>query len=70
MKKNFRPTKSPYQIEKEQISFFLENIEKKTWRIQKNKRGKRHATGSSKKNLQGAKNSYQKLTKENKELKE
>ena len=69
MNRKLRPTKSPYQIKDEQVIFLLEEFEKKLRGIQKNSRNKEQTAGRSEKILQGAKNSYEALTKENKQLK-
>ena len=66
MNRKLRPTKSPYQLKDQQVEFLLEDIEKNLEEYKKivEKNSKRLA--EVKKILQGAKNSYEALTKENK----
>ena len=70
MNRKLRPTKSPYQLKDQQVEFLLEDIEKNLEEYKKivEKNSKRLA--EVKKILQGAKNSYEALTKENKQSKE
>ena len=70
MNRKLRLTKSLYQINEEQISFLLEDIEKNIEEYKKIIEVKDSQLVDTKKNLQGAEHSYQKLTKGNKQLKE
>ena len=69
MNRRLSPTKSPYQLKYEQVIFLLEEFEKELTGIQKNSRNKGQTASRSGNILQGAKNSYKALTKENKQLK-
>ena len=69
MNRRLSPTKSPYQVKDEQVIFLLEGFEKELRGIQKNSRNKGQTASRSGNILQGAKNSYEALTKENKQLK-
>ena len=66
MNRKLRPTKSAQQIKDEQIVFLLEDIEQDIEEYKKIIETKNKQLASIKKILQGAKNSYQDLTKENK----
>ena len=70
MNRKLRLTKSLYQINEEQISFLLEDIEKNIEEYKKIIEAKDRQLLETKKNLQAAERSYQKLTKGNKQLKE
>lgn len=70
MNRKLRLTKSLYQINEEQISFLLEDIEKNIEEYKKIIEAKDRQLLETKKFLQGAERSYQKLTKGNKQLKE
>lgn len=70
MNRKLRLTKSLYQINEEQISFLLEDIEKNIEEYKKIIEAKDRQLLETKKILQGAERSYQKLTKGNKQLKE
>ena len=65
-KLKLRPTKLAQQIKDEQIVFLLEDIEQDIEEYKKIIETKNKQLASIKKILQGAKNSYQDLTKENK----
>ena len=66
MNRKLRPTKLAQQIKDEQIVFLLEDIEQDIDEYKKIIETKNKQLASIKKMLQGAKNSYQDLTKENK----
>ena len=66
MNRKLRPTKSAQQKKDEQIVFLLEDIEQDIEEYKKIIETKNKQLASIKKILQGAKNSYQNLTKENK----
>ena len=70
MNRKLRLTKSLYQINEEQISFLLEDIEKNIEEYKKIIEAKDRQLLETKKKLQAAERSYQKLTKGNKQLKE
>ena len=70
MNRKLTLTKSLYQINEEQISFLLEDIEKNIEEYKKIIEAKDRQLLETKKNLQAAERSYQKLTKGNKQLKE
>ena len=69
MNRKLRPTKSPYQLKDKRVHFLLEDIEKNRG-IQKIVETKDKQLAEVKKILQGAKNSYEALGNENKQLKE
>ena len=70
MIRKLKPTKSAQQIKEEQISFLLEDIEKDIAKYKKIIETKNRQLAKVKERLQGAKNSYQDLEKENKQLKQ
>ena len=70
MNRKLKPTKSAQQIKEEQISFLLEDIEKDIAKYKKIIETKNRQLAKVKERLQGAKNSYQDLEKENKQLKQ
>ena len=70
MNRKLKPTKSAQQIKEEQISFLLEDIEKDIAKYKKIIEPKNRQLTKVKQRLQGAKNSYQDLEKENKQLKQ
>ena len=70
MNRKLRPTKSPYQIKEEQVNFLLEDIEKNLEEYKKAVALRDNQLPETKKILKGAKNSYDLLGKENKQLKE
>ena len=70
MNRKLRPAKSPHQIKDEQVNFLLENIEKHLEEHRKIVETKDKQLVEIKKILQGAKNSYQSLAKENKQVKQ
>ena len=70
MNRKLKPTKSAQQIKEEQISFLLEDIEKDIAKSKKIIKTKNRQLAKVKERLQGAKNSYQDLEKENKQLKQ
>ena len=70
MNRKLRPTKSLYQLKDEQMNFLLEDIEKNLEEYKKIGETKDKQLAEVKKILQGAWNSYETLTKENKQLKE
>ena len=70
MNRKLKPTKSAQQIKEEQISFLLEDIEKDIAKSKKIIETKNRQLAKVKERLQGAKNSYQDLEKENKQLKQ
>ena len=70
MNRKLRPTKSPYQIKEEQVNFLLEDIEKNLEEYKKAVALRDNQLAETKKILKGAKNSYDLLGKENKQLKE
>ena len=70
MNRKLGPTKSPYQMKEEQLFFLLESIEQHIEEYKKIIERKDRQLVETKKNLQGAKSSLQKLTRENKQLKE
>ena len=70
MNRKLRPTKSLYQLKDEQVNFLLEDIEKNLEEYKKIGETKDKQLTEAKKILQGAKNSYETLTKGNKQLKE
>ena len=70
MNRKLKPTKSAQQIKEEQISFLLEDIEKEIAKSKKIIKTKNRQLAKVKERLQGAKNSYQDLEKENKQLKQ
>ena len=65
-----RKLRSPYQLKDEQMNFLLEDIEKNLEEYKKIVETKNKQLAEVKRILQGAKNSYKDLTKENKQLKE
>ena len=69
MNRNLRPTKSPYQLKDEQVNFLLKDIEKNSEEYKKIVETKGKQLAEVKKIQQGAKNSCEALTKENKQLK-
>ena len=70
MNRKLKSTKSAQQIKEEQISFLLEDIEKDIAKSKKIIETKNRQLAKVKERLQGAKNSYQDLEKENKQLKQ
>ena len=70
MNRKLKPTKSAQQIKEEQISFLLEDIEKDIAKSKKIIETKNRQLAKVKERFQGAKNSYQDLEKENKQLKQ
>ena len=70
MNRKLRPTKSPYQIKEEQVNFLLEYIKKNLEEYKKAVELRDNQLAEAKKVLKGAKNSYDLLVKENKQLKE
>ena len=70
MSRKLRPAKSPHQIKDEQVNFLLKNIEKHLEEHRKIVETKDKQLVEIKKILQGAKNSYQSLAKENKQVKQ
>ena len=70
MNRKLKPTKSAQKIKEEQISFLLEDIEKDIAKSKKIIETKNRQLAKVKERLQGAKNSYQDLEKENKQLKQ
>ena len=70
MNRKLRPTKSTYQIKEEQVNFLLENIDKNVEEYKKAIELRDKQLAEAKKVLKGAKNSYDSLLKENKQLKE
>ena len=70
MNRKLRSTKFSYQIKEEQMSFLLEHIERNIEEYKKIIETKDKQLTETKKILQGAKNSYQGLTKENKQLRQ
>ena len=70
MNRRLRPTKSPYQIKKEQVNFLMEDIRKKLEKCRKVIEIKDKQLADTKKAIKGAKNSNDSLVKENKQLKE
>ena len=70
MNRKLKPTKSAQQIKEKQISFLLEDIEKDIAKYKKIIETKNRQLAKVKERLQGAKNSYQDLEKENKQLKQ
>ena len=70
MNRKLRPTKSPYQIKKEQVNVLLEYIEKNLEEYKKAVQLRDNQLAEAKKVLKEAKNSYDLLVKENKQLKE
>ena len=70
MNRKLKPTKSAQQIKEEQISFLLEDIEKDIAKYKKIIETKNRQLAKVKQRLQGAKNSYQDLEKESKQLKQ
>ena len=70
MNRKLRPARSPYQLKDEQMNFLLEDIEKNLEEYKKIVETKNKQLAEVKRILQGAKNSYKDLTKENKQLKE
>ena len=70
MNRKLRQTKSPYQVKDEQVSFLLEDTEKNLEEYTKRVETKEKQLVEVKKILQRAKNSYEALTKGNKQLKE
>ena len=70
MNRKLRSAKSPQQIKDEQVNFLLENIEKHLEEHRKIVETKDKQLVEIKKILQGAKNSYQSLAKENKQVKQ
>ena len=69
MNGKLKPTKSLYQLKDEQVNFLLEDIEKNLEQYKKIVETK-DKEQKQKEILQGAKNSYETLTNENKQLKE
>ena len=70
MNRKLRPTKSTYQIKEEQLNFLLEDIEKDWKEYKKAIELRDKQLAEAKKILKGAKNRYDSLLKENKQLKE
>ena len=70
MNRKLRPTKSPYQIKEEQVNFLLQDIEKNLEEYKKAVELRNNQLAEAKKVLKGAKNNYDLLAKENKQLKE
>ena len=70
MNRKLRPTKSTYQIKEEQVNFLLEDIEKDWKEYKKAIELRDKQLAEAKKILKGAKNRYDSLLKENKQLKE
>ena len=70
MNRKLRSTKSAQQIKDEQIGFLLEDIEQDIEEYKKIIETRNKQLADIKKILQRAKNSYQELTKENKQLKQ
>ena len=70
MNRKLRPTKSPYQLKDQQVDFLLEDIEKNLEEYKKIVETNSKRLAEVKKILQGAKNSYEALTEENKQSKE
>ena len=70
MNGKLRPARSPYQLKDEQMNFLLEDIEKNLEEYKKIVETKNKQLAEVKRILQGAKNSYKDLTKENKQFKE
>ena len=70
MNRKLRPARSPYQLKDEQMNFLLEDIEKNLEEYKKIVETKNKQLAEVKRILQGAKNSYKDLTKENKQFKE
>ena len=69
MNRKLRPTRAAQQIKDKQIGFLLEDIEPDIEEYKKIIETKNKQLAGIKNILQGAKNSYQELTKENKQLK-
>ena len=70
MNRKLRPIKSAQQIKDEQIRFLLEGIEQDIEEYKKIIETRNKQLADKKKILQGAKHSYEELTKENKQLKQ
>ena len=70
MNRKLRPTKSTYQIKEKQVNFLQEDIEKNLEEYKKAIELRDKQLAKAKKILKGAKNSYDSLLKENKQLKE
>ena len=70
MNRKWRPTKSRYQIKEEQVNFLLQDIEKNPEEYKKAVELRDNQLAETKKILKGAKNIYDLLVKENKQLKE
>ena len=70
MNRKLKPTKSPYQMKEEKLIFLLEGIEKNTEEYKKIIETKDRQLVETKKSYREQKVSFQKLTKENKQLKE
>ena len=70
MNRKLSPAKSTYQIKEEQVNFLLEDIEKNSEEYKKAIELRDKQLAEAKKVLKGAKNSYDSLLKENKQLKE
>ena len=70
MNRKLGPTKSPYEVKEEQLFLLLEGIEQHIEEYKKIIERKDRQLVETKKKLQGAKSSLQKLTRENKQLKE
>ena len=70
MNRKLRPTKSPYQIKEKQVNFLLEDIEKNLEEHKKAAELRDNQFAEEKKVPKRAKNSYDLVVKENKQLKE
>ena len=70
MNRKLSSTKSSSQINEEQVNFSLEDIEKSLEEYKKAIKLRDNQLAEAKKVLKGAKNSYDPLLKENKQLKE
>ena len=70
MNRKLRPTKSLHQLKDKQVNFLLEDIEKNLEEYKKIVETKDKQLAEAEKILQGAKHSYETLTKENMQLKE
>ena len=70
MNRKLRSTKCTYQIKEEQVNFLLEDIEKDWKEYKKAIELRDKQLAEAKKILKGAKNRYDSLLKENKQLKE